>query len=60
MYRIPFILNGIYTTGIKNMTGTGDKSRLEGVKILEVGCGGGILCEVSIHLVISVIMIKVG
>ncbi|XP_065209505.1 ubiquinone biosynthesis O-methyltransferase, mitochondrial-like [Planococcus citri] len=43
--RVPFIRDGIHKTGIKNNTATVDKTRLDGVKVLDVGCGGGILCE---------------
>ncbi|XP_065209182.1 ubiquinone biosynthesis O-methyltransferase-like [Planococcus citri] len=44
--RIPFIQNGIHEVGLlRRQTGTVNKTRLEGVKILEVGCGGGIICE---------------
>ncbi|XP_065201770.1 ubiquinone biosynthesis O-methyltransferase, mitochondrial-like [Planococcus citri] len=48
--RVPFIRNGIHTTGIRHVTENIDRSRLDGVKILDVGCGGGILSEALARL----------
>lgn len=48
--RVPFIRNGIHVTGIRNVSGTLDRNRLDGVTILDVGCGGGILSEALARL----------
>jgi len=41
--RVPFVRNGILSGG--EVKDPGGPSPLGGVKILDVGCGGGILCE---------------
>jgi len=42
--RVPFIVNGLLNArgGARSK---GNPTPLEGLKVLEVGCGGGILCE---------------
>jgi len=42
--RVPFIRGGLLETGHSGPQKAGPKP-LDGVKILDVGCGGGILCE---------------
>lgn len=48
MKRIPFIRDGLTATGRTNKDYINSAKPLENVKILEVGCGAGILTEVCI------------
>nr|CAD7588630.1 unnamed protein product [Timema genevievae] len=43
--RVPFIRDGLISSGQTNPSFTETDHPLEGLKILEVGCGGGILTE---------------
>jgi polyprenyldihydroxybenzoate methyltransferase / 3-demethylubiquinol 3-O-methyltransferase len=43
--RVPFIRDGLISTGLINDNKINKFNVLEGVKILEVGCGGGILTK---------------
>lgn len=45
-YRVPFIRAGIGHSGTLLGSNVAMNRALEGVKILDVGCGGGILSEV--------------
>lgn len=46
--RVPFIRDGLYATGRTNKDNINTVRPLEDVKILEVGCGAGILTEVCV------------
>lgn len=43
--RVPFIRDGLISTGVVDKSNINTSRVLENVKILEVGCGGGILTE---------------
>jgi polyprenyldihydroxybenzoate methyltransferase/3-demethylubiquinol 3-O-methyltransferase len=43
--RVPLIRDGLISTGIVSQDKINKHNVLEGVKILEIGCGAGILCE---------------
>jgi len=45
-YRVPFIRDGLLNVGQIDLTQWQSPQPLHGMKILEVGCGGGILTEV--------------
>lgn len=44
--RVPFIRDGIITCGKIDKKQLGTSAVLKGVRLLEVGCGGGVLTEV--------------
>nr|CAD7423437.1 unnamed protein product [Timema monikensis] len=46
--RVPFIRDGLISSGQTNPSFNETNHPLEGLKILEVGCGGGILTEVRV------------
>ncbi|XP_013792735.1 ubiquinone biosynthesis O-methyltransferase, mitochondrial-like [Limulus polyphemus] len=43
--RIPLVRDGLKHTGIASLKATLGPKPLDGLKILDVGCGGGLLCE---------------
>ena len=45
-YRVPLIRDGLLNVGQIDLTQWQSPQPLHGMKILEVGCGGGILTEV--------------
>jgi len=45
-YRVPLIRDGLLNVGQIDLTRWQSPQPLQGMKILEVGCGGGILTEV--------------
>jgi 2-polyprenyl-3-methyl-5-hydroxy-6-metoxy-1,4-benzoquinol methylase len=45
-YRVPFIRDGLLSAGQIDSTQWQSPRPLHGLKILDVGCGGGILTEV--------------
>lgn len=45
--RIPFVKDGLVSTKQITDAEAAKHKSLKGIKILDVGCGGGILCEVS-------------
>lgn len=45
MIRVPFIRDGLISTGAIAQSKINKTNVLEGLKILEIGCGGGILTE---------------
>lgn len=49
-FRVPFIRNGLISTGMTDKTFQNSSASLTGVNILEVGCGAGILTEVHAFL----------
>jgi 2-polyprenyl-3-methyl-5-hydroxy-6-metoxy-1,4-benzoquinol methylase len=49
-YRVPLIRDGILNVGQIDVTLCLSPQPLHGMKILEVGCGGGILTEVRDYL----------
>jgi 2-polyprenyl-3-methyl-5-hydroxy-6-metoxy-1,4-benzoquinol methylase len=46
-YRVPLIRDGLLNVGQIDLTQWQSPQPLHGMKILEVGCGGGIVTEVS-------------
>ena len=46
IYRVPFIREGIRSSGIIKRSMAESRGSLHDVSILDVGCGGGILSEV--------------
>jgi 2-polyprenyl-3-methyl-5-hydroxy-6-metoxy-1,4-benzoquinol methylase len=49
-FRVPLIRDGLLNVGQIDVTQWQSPQPLHGMKILEVGCGGGILTEVRFHL----------
>lgn len=45
--RIPLVKDGLVSTKQITDAEAAKQKCLKGIKILDVGCGGGILCEVS-------------
>ena len=45
-YRVPFIRDGLLNVGQIDLTQWQSPQPLHGMKILDIGCGGGILTEV--------------
>jgi 2-polyprenyl-3-methyl-5-hydroxy-6-metoxy-1,4-benzoquinol methylase len=52
-FRIPFIRNGLINSGRLPREASMKLLSLSGVKILDVGCGGGILSEVLFFYIIA-------
>jgi hypothetical protein len=50
-YRVPFIRDGLLSAGQIDSTQWQSPRPLHGLKILDVGCGGGILAEVRDYCV---------
>lgn len=48
-HSVPFIRDGLMSTGKTNKNLINSAKPLENVKILEIGCGAGILTEVCLH-----------
>lgn len=58
IFRVPFIRDGLISTNRVKKENIKSPKPLEGVKILEVGCGAGILTEViNIEIIIIRILI---
>jgi 2-polyprenyl-3-methyl-5-hydroxy-6-metoxy-1,4-benzoquinol methylase len=47
-FRVPFIRDGLLNVGHTDLSKWRSPKPLYGMKILEVGCGGGILAEVCV------------
>ena len=45
-YRVPFIRDGLLNVGQIDLTQWHSPQPLHGMKILDIGCGGGVLTEV--------------
>lgn len=58
--RVPFIRDGIISSGAVDPSLVGTPNVLEGVEILEVGCGGGILTEPLARLHSKVVGLDLG
>lgn len=44
--RVSFVINGLVNMKNIEMKNIGTRQSLENIKILDVGCGGGVLTEV--------------
>lgn len=49
-FRVPLIRDGLHNVGQIDLSKWQSPKPLDGMKILEVGCGGGILTEVCVNL----------
>lgn len=49
LVRVPLIREGLIATGAVDKNYINTSNVLKGIKILEIGCGGGILTEVRLH-----------
>lgn len=55
MFRVPFIRDGLIALNKNNKDKTNSAKPLENMRILEIGCGAGILTEVFSHFKCSVL-----
>lgn len=58
LLRVPFVRDGLLSTGKVNESLIGKSNVLEGLKLLDVGCGGGILSEALAKLKVCSISLK--
>ena len=49
-FRVALVREGLIDSKMIRRENVGGPRPLTGVKILDVGCGGGILCEVSFYV----------
>lgn len=57
-FRVPFIRDGLISTGIVDSSQINKRNVLSGVNILEVGCGGGILTEALAKLNANIVALE--